>query len=122
MEETLDIKKAVDVARQSELVKHKKNNAVSGAGGHVHEVKKPAWQDRDAKKHGANFKGKHSQQRSKELSCDHCGYPQHRPGQTCPAMNKKCRNCKWMEYFNKKCHMKSHEMVQDFAPDTQQGD
>ena len=38
MEETLDIKKAVDVARQSELVKQQMNNAVSGAGGHVHEA------------------------------------------------------------------------------------
>ena len=129
MEHDLDIKKAVDMARQNELIKLQMKAQTPGVA--VHEVTKsrggqpPRGRGRgvDGRSRGGErggFRGRGDNRQvqhdarnvHRDGSCDNCGYPRHKEGEKCPAWGKTCSLCSKRNHFRRKCRSKTvHEAV-----------
>ena len=118
MEEKLSISKAVDMARQTELIKQQMS---AGASSVVHEVRKQSkgnHQSQSSSKpsHSKHGNKKPEQDRKRDGSCDRCGYQRHKGNEKCPAYNKTCGRCHRKGHFRVKCKAK---LVHEISDDTQ---
>ena len=110
MEENLTIAKAVDIARQAELIRQQMN---ASAQGDIHEMKRSRERDKRVPFKPGQQKPAASQ-KGRARSCDNCGYPAHKDREKCPAIGKTCGKCHKKNHFRKKCRAKEvHEVIDD---------
>ena len=110
---TLDLIKAIDIARSHELaqgqMKAMNSRAPANVDSHdIHAVGR-AKMHREAPKYSANYSqgGKYSSSgdraRPHGKTCGNCGREQHSDRQDCPARGRQCNKCKRFDHFAQVC-------------------
>lgn len=104
MTSDLTLKKAADMARNSELVKLQ--NSETGAAGHVDEVKTKPHESKWKNKITGAQGGHNGNDRRK---CGRCGRTHKRD--QCPAKDKECNKCHKIGHFAAQCRTKQIQEV-----------
>ena len=107
MTSDLTLKKAVDMARHSELVKLQ--NSETTATGHVEEVRKRPFKSKWKNKHAGSRSERGD---SEKKNCGRCGRTHDKD--SCPAKGKECNKCHKIGHFANKCKTKQiHEVTEE---------
>lgn len=96
MTSDLTLKKAVDMARHSELVKQQ--NSEAGASGHVDEVKSKVYKNKWKK---TQYEAAGGRKENEKKNCGRCGRRHARD--KCPAKDRECNKCHKIGHFANKC-------------------
>lgn len=103
MESDLKLEKAVQMARQAELIKTQNSTEATSA-----DVAALQQQHRGSTHHpgkGTNKKGRQGNKQSDGKQCSHCNR-WHRPRE-CPAYNMQCHKCNKLRHFAAACQSKA---------------
>ena len=112
----LTLKRAIDMARQSELVKKQQEILRSTEAAKIEAIsrKKPAFKKTPNKPQN-QASGKNRRSAATKKTCQRCGSAENHARENCPAKDSTCHSCKKRGYYARVCRSKLADVDVDIG-------